>query len=89
MFSFGFQKAFERGLEAKDEVFFTRVGSLLRRAVSAETNVTRHFKEPGKCQGCRHGSRRFLGAHRLHAFRARWCVDLSLLYSLQLYLHSM
>jgi len=32
MFSFGFQQAFERGLEAKDEVFFTRVGILLHRA---------------------------------------------------------
>ena len=25
MFSFGFQKAFERGLQADDEVYFTRV----------------------------------------------------------------
>jgi len=25
MFSFGFQKAFQRGFEADDEVFFTRV----------------------------------------------------------------
>ena len=36
MFSFGFQKAFQRGFEADDEVFFTRVSILLRRAVSTE-----------------------------------------------------
>ena len=36
MFSFGFQKAFQRGFEADDEVFFTRVRVLLRRAMSTE-----------------------------------------------------
>lgn len=33
MFSFGFQKAFQRGFEPDDEVFFTRVSILLRRIV--------------------------------------------------------
>jgi len=36
MFSFGFQKAFQRGFEADDEVFFTRVRILLRRAMATE-----------------------------------------------------
>jgi len=44
MFSFGFQKAFQRGFEADDEVFFTRVRiSHRRRALSAETDVNWHF----------------------------------------------
>ena len=41
MFSFGFQKAFQRGFEADDEVFFTRVRILLRSALPAETNRQR------------------------------------------------
>lgn len=48
MFSFGFQKAFQRGFEPDDEVFFTRVSILLGHTVSAEINANRRFKEPGK-----------------------------------------
>jgi hypothetical protein len=58
MFSFGFQKAFQRGFEPDDEVFFTRVSSQRPRVWSAETDVEPGIvlKESGKCQGGRHGS---------------------------------
>jgi hypothetical protein len=39
MFSFGFQKAFERGFEADDEVFFTKVRIIIHRVIFGE-NLT-------------------------------------------------
>jgi hypothetical protein len=56
MFSFGFQKAFQRGFEADDEVFFTKVRILPRHAVSPEINAAGHFlrawKAPGPSSRC-------------------------------------
>jgi hypothetical protein len=48
MFSFGFQKAFERGLQADDEVFFTRVRKFYTRArvLTALTLSPRAWKAP-------------------------------------------
>jgi len=43
MFSFGFQKAFQRGFEPDDEVFFTRVRIIPRHIVSAKINANRCF----------------------------------------------
>jgi len=37
MFSFGFQKAFERGFEADDEVFFTRVRVLVHLTIFGQS----------------------------------------------------
>ena len=48
MFSFGFQKAFQRGFEPDDEVFFTRVRILLGHTVSAEINANRRFQRAWK-----------------------------------------
>ena len=48
MFSFGFQKAFQRGFEPDDEVFFTRVRILLGHTVSANTNANRRFQRAWK-----------------------------------------
>jgi hypothetical protein len=45
MFSFGFQKAYQRGFEADDEVFFAKVRILLRHAVSAEINANPAFSK--------------------------------------------
>jgi hypothetical protein len=74
MFSFGFQKAFQRGFEADDEVFFTKVRIFDMRC-QPKLMPTGHFKEPGKRQDCRHGARRFFGADGLHTFRTRRCVN--------------
>jgi hypothetical protein len=77
MFSFGFQKAFQRGFEADDEVFFTRVRIChRRRALSGETDVDLAFlEESGKRQGGRHGSCRYVGADRIRTLRPGWCVN--------------
>jgi hypothetical protein len=48
MFSFGFQKAFQRGFEPDDEVFFTRVSILLGHTVSGEINANRRFQRAWK-----------------------------------------
>jgi len=48
MFSFGFQKAIQRGFEPDDEVFFTRVRILLEHTVSAEINANRRFQRAWK-----------------------------------------
>jgi hypothetical protein len=48
MFSFGFQKAFQRGFEPDDEVFFTRVRNILRHIVSAEIDANRRFQRAWK-----------------------------------------
>lgn len=48
MFSFGFQKAFQRGFEPDDEVFFTRVRILVRHTLSAEINADRRFQRAWK-----------------------------------------
>lgn len=47
MFSFGFQKAFERGFQADDEVFFTRVRRFYTRACPDSVNTfPRAWKAP-------------------------------------------
>jgi hypothetical protein len=75
MFSFGFQKAFQRGFQADDEVFFTRVRVLFDHVVSAEMNaVPASFLEFGKRQESGHHSRGFFGTDWLHTFRSRRCV---------------
>jgi hypothetical protein len=38
MFSFGFQKAFQRGFEPDDEVFFTKVSNLFEHTESVKIN---------------------------------------------------
>ena len=48
MFSFGFQKAFQRGFEPDDEVFFTRVRILPRYTMSAEINANRRYQRAWK-----------------------------------------
>jgi hypothetical protein len=48
MFSFGFQKAFQRGFEADDEVFFTKVRFLPRHAVPAGINASWQSLESAK-----------------------------------------
>jgi len=48
MFSFGFQKAFQRGFEPDDEVFFIRVIILPSHTVSAEINANRRFHRAWK-----------------------------------------
>ena len=49
MFSFGFQKAFQRGFQADDEVFFTRVGRFLTRGVlSGGVNTSSQSLESAK-----------------------------------------
>lgn len=78
MFSFGFQKAFQRGFEPDDEVFFTRVRILLGHT---EINANRCFKEPGKCQDRRYDTHRHFGSDGLHSLCARRCVKHVLLYS--------
>jgi hypothetical protein len=45
MFSFGFQKAFQRGFEPDDEVFFTKVSNLFGHAVSAKIDCNRAFSK--------------------------------------------
>ena len=44
MFSFGFQKAFERGLQADDEVFFTRVRIFYTQACSDGVNTSQSLE---------------------------------------------
>jgi hypothetical protein len=39
MFSFGFQKAFQHGFQADDDVFFNRVSVLFDDDLSAEMNA--------------------------------------------------
>ena len=74
MFSFGFQKAFERGLQADDEVFFTRVNRFYTRARSDGVNI---FPELGKRQDCCYGFRRVIGPDWVHPFRSRRWVNFS------------
>jgi hypothetical protein len=72
MFSFGFQKAFERGFQADDEVFFTRVKRLYPRA-RVLTALTLS-PELGKRQDCCYRFRGDLGPDWVHPFRSRRCV---------------
>ena len=74
MFSFGFQKAFERGFQADDEVFFTRVNRFYSRARSDGVNI---FPELGKRQDCCYGFRRVIGPDWVHPFRSRRWVNFS------------
>jgi hypothetical protein len=75
MFSFGFQKAFQRGFEDDDEVFFTKVRES-HSVVQCEPKLSELgiYEEFGKCEGCRHSSCGCLGANGIHTIRTRWCV---------------
>lgn len=48
MFSFGFQKAFQRGFEPDDEVFFTKVSNLLDMQCQPKLLTTGHFQRAWK-----------------------------------------
>jgi hypothetical protein len=69
MFSFGFQQAYQRGLQSADHIFFTKACSELVKDSDKTLTDPVVF---GVCQGCIADYGRGTSADRIHALFPRW-----------------